>query len=194
MMGEWKALRKSQKRDRRATKRERRETRRAAKRERRETRREGKRERRQARREARRGPATAAWPGRGGFLDRFGEAGYASVGRANLGRPSSHREGVVSNAARDDHKTELALLERQIAEKGRQLVQVHEEISREQEEGGTGRGSVKGEGKRMSPAVRKALELEREIDLAVRKLEIVRAQSDERLARELAALEIARGR
>lgn len=211
MMGEWKALKKRQKKERRALKRQRREAKRALKRERREARRAGKRERKEARREARRGPGSpwvdpvraggsfpvragvsspnAVWPGRGGFLNRFGEAGYASVDRAGPGYPTSHSEGVDYNPALETHQNEVALLEKQIAEKERRLVEVHEEIVREQEEGVKGRRSVSAEGKSMSPAVKKALELEKEIDAAVRKLEIVRTQNDERLARELARLD-----
>ncbi|RKU49610.1 hypothetical protein DL546_009543 [Coniochaeta pulveracea] len=208
MMGEWKALRKRQKKERRAMKKQRREVKRAAKRERREARRAGKRERKEARREARRGPGNAwrggvsgpvgqgapcppgASPGRGGFVDRFGGPGYTSVDRAARGPPTSHSEGIDHNPALDNSQTEIAALEKQIAEKESRLVGIHAEIAREQEEGIEGRQNATSKGKSMSPAVRKALDLEKEIDEAVRSLESLRVQNDERLARNLGRLEI----
>lgn len=214
LMGEWRALKRQQTKEARQLKRQRREAKRAAKRERREAKRALRQERREQRRQGRRGPpgqglfgglwgagvvppvagipapppAPAGLFGRGGFFDGFGGS---PVGRA-VPEGSRHAPGAWPEEGIEGSKGKYAIaegLEREIVEKEEELLEVHQQIVQEDEEN-TGGGRAEGDGKTMSAAVRKALELEKVIDGLAGELQRVRTAADAAFARELADLEL----
>ncbi|KAB5525634.1 hypothetical protein GE09DRAFT_476908 [Coniochaeta sp. 2T2.1] len=129
-------------------------------------------------------PAPGAWPGQDSFADDDDNEEYeARHGTPRPSGPGPHRASSAKYAAAED-------LAAKIEEKENELVGLHEDIAREDEEKNGGWG---GNEKVLSAKAQKARAVEQTIEELGRQLERARMEADAEFARELAELEVTRG-